>query len=67
MVAYVGTWYDGTTRLGILYGTHAVVWDMGLVVRYMGKTPCGMVCVDGMVRKKHSIWYGTFAVWYGMC
>ena len=23
-----------------------------------------MVCVDGMVREKHSIWYGTFAVWY---
>ena len=24
----------------------------------------GMVCVDGMGREKHSIWYGTFAVWY---
>ena len=23
-----------------------------------------MVCVDGMGREKHSIWYGTFAVWY---
>ena len=23
-----------------------------------------MVCVDGMVREKQSIWYGTFAVWY---
>ena len=23
-----------------------------------------MVCVDGMRREKHRIWYGTFAVWY---
>ena len=25
---------------------------------------CGVVCVDGMVRGKHSLLYGTFAVWY---
>ena len=33
---------------------------------YMGKAPyiCGMVCVGGMVREKHSMWYGTLAVWY---
>ena len=30
----------------------------------MKTTVCGMVCVDGMAREKHSIWYGTFAVWY---
>ena len=23
----------------------------------------GMIDVDGMVRGKHSIWYGKFAVW----
>ena len=31
---------------------------------YGKNTVSGMVCVDGMGRAKHSIWYGTFAVWY---
>ena len=38
----------------------------GVLYGNMGKTPyvCGMVCVGGMGREKHSILYGTFAVWY---
>ena len=31
---------------------------------YGKNSVCGMVGVDGMVREKHSIWYGAFAVWY---
>ena len=31
---------------------------------YGKNTVCGIICVDGMVREKHSICYGTFAVWY---
>ena len=39
---------------------------MGYVggIVYGKNTVCGMVCVDGMVREKHSIRYGMFAVWY---
>jgi len=43
------------------------IWDIGGMVYgdiYGKTTVCGMVCVDGMVREKHSIWYGTFVVWY---
>ena len=45
------------------------IWEYGIcwwyvIWEYGRTTVCGMVCVDGMVREKHSIWYGTFAVWY---
>ena len=45
-------------------GYMLVVW---YIYGNMGEPPylvCGVVCVDGMVREKHSIWFGTFAVWY---
>ena len=58
---------EGLLFPSILYGTNTE-WDMGYVDGMVyGKNTlpvCGMVCVDCMVREKHSIWYGTFAVWY---
>ena len=50
MLVY-GTWYDGTTRFDLQYGKN-MVHDM--------------VYVGGMVYgKKHRMWYGMLAVWYG--
>ena len=50
---------------GMVYGNMGYVGGMVYLVWEYGRTTvCGMVCVDGMVREKHSIWYGTFAVWY---
>ena len=46
---------------GICWGY--AIWEYG-IWQYGKATVCGMVCVDGMVREKHSTWYGTFAVWY---
>ena len=53
-----------------------VVWYTGYDGMVYGKTiVCGMVCVDGMVREKHSVWYSKmswmydtskFAWWYGI-
>ena len=51
-------------------GKYHVVWYV-LTVWYgentvygMVRLRYGMVCVDGMVQEKHSIWYGTFAARY---
>ena len=42
-----------------------MIYVGGMVYENIGKPPyVGIVCVDGMGREKHSIWYGTFAVWY---
>ena len=57
----MGVGPDGTNTVW----TMLLVWDIMLGWYIYGKiTVCGMVCDDGMVRGKHSIWYGTFAVWY---
>ena len=59
MVLYCTAW-------DIILNKHGMgIWDMLVAWYNMGKnTVCGMVYVDGMVREKHSIWYGTFVVWY---
>ena len=60
-----GAWYDGILRSDILWKKRGMgdMEDVGGMVNGEN-TVCGMVFVDGMIREKHSIWYGTFAVWY---
>ena len=57
---------------GLKYRTRYQVWNknggMGYGICWwygiIGKIPCGSLCVDGIIRGKHSIWYSTFSVWY---
>ena len=60
MRALRGLIYTIWNKHGMGYGICSwySIWEYGKT------TVCGMDCVDGMGREKHSIWYGTFAVWY---
>ena len=57
----------------VLRGLVYTIWNehgMGYVIcwwygiwAYGKTTVCGMVCIYGVGRENHSIWYGAFAVW----